>query len=45
METKDFKSNIFDKFGKEVSVGDVVAFPYIDPIGEIHDEEAFRLKE
>jgi hypothetical protein len=29
METKDFKSNIFDKYGKEVSVGDVKTHLFI----------------
>jgi hypothetical protein len=36
------KSNIFDKLGKEVCVGDIIAFPYIDPKGKMHDEEDFR---
>jgi len=38
----DMKSNIFDKLGKEVCVGDIVAFPYIDPKGRLYDEEGFR---
>lgn len=38
------KSNIFDKNGIEVCVGDTVVFPYIDPAGGVHDEEDFRKK-
>ena len=36
------KSNIFDKNGKEVQVGDELAFPYIDPMGNMHNEIDFE---
>lgn len=35
-------SGIFDKNGKEVKVGDTLVFPYIDPMGRLHDTEDFR---
>lgn len=35
-------SNVFDKNGKEVSVGDTLVFPYIDPLGGTHDTEDFK---
>lgn len=38
------KSNIFDKNGKEVKVGDTIAFPYIDPMGKITDDVDFTRK-
>jgi hypothetical protein len=36
------KSNIFDKNGIEVCNGDTLVFPYIDPMGKLHDEEDFK---
>ena len=38
------KSGIIDKFGVEVEKGDVVIFPYINPMGKLEDEEDFRKK-
>ena len=36
------KSNIFDKNGIEVCNGDTLIFPYVDPMGKLHNEEDFR---
>ena len=37
------KSGILDKKGTEVKVGDTLVFPYVNPMGKIHeDEEDFR---
>jgi hypothetical protein len=36
------RSNILDKFGREVAIGDVIAFPYITPMGRLTEEEDFR---
>lgn len=36
------KSNIFDKNGVEVKIGDTLVFPYVDPMGKIHNDEDFR---
>lgn len=36
------KSNIFDKNGIEVKAGDTLVFPYVDPMGGVHEEEGFR---
>jgi hypothetical protein len=36
------KSNIFDKNGIEVKIGDTVIFPYITPMGEVTDDEDFK---
>ncbi len=37
------KSNIFDKNGVEVKIGDTLVFPYIDPKGKIYNDEDFRV--
>jgi len=36
------KSNIFDKNGIEVKIGDTLIFPYITPMGEVTDDEDFK---
>lgn len=36
------KSNIFDKNGIEVKIGDILIFPYITPMGEVTDDEDFK---
>ncbi len=36
------KSNIFDKNGIEVCVGDTLVFPYVTPMGDLTDREGFR---
>ncbi|MFA7628739.1 MAG: hypothetical protein WCY37_05040 [Candidatus Dojkabacteria bacterium] len=41
-EIEEMKSNIFDKNGIEVCVGDTVVFPYIDPMGRLTEDEDFK---
>jgi hypothetical protein len=37
------KSGIFDKNGEEVKEGDILIFPYVDPMGNVHeDSDAFE---
>lgn len=31
-------SGIFDKNGKKVQIGDIIIFPYVDPMGNIHED-------
>jgi hypothetical protein len=38
----NMKSSIFDKNGIEVSKGDILAFPYITPVGDMTEGEGFR---
>ncbi len=36
------KSNIFDKNGIEVKIGDTVVFPYITPMGKVTNDADFK---
>ena len=36
------KSNIFDKNGIEICEGDTLVFPYVDPMGGMHDKVGFK---
>ena len=36
------KTNIFDKNGTEVKIGDTVVFPYIDPMGRLTEDSDFK---
>ena len=36
------KSDIFDKNGIKVKIGDTIVFPYITPMGQVTDDEDFK---